>query len=142
LTEYVIYHYHLFQLMLHIHSLCTLNYTKHQITGKHTKSFQLDVGINNAQLLYRFSCYHKENLADLIVQNIGPENLKPQFSTEPAPSPKNGVVESREYLQNQIFCSCISFMVWFEAISNSLDSNEKFSSLLSGFGGLRVACCL
>jgi len=58
------------------------------MTGKHTESSQLDVGFNNAQLLYSFFCYREENLADLIVQNTGPENLKPQFSTGPAPSPK------------------------------------------------------
>jgi hypothetical protein len=56
------------------------------MTRKHKKSSQLDVGLNNAQLLYSFFCYYKQNLADRIVQTTGLENLKPQFGTGPAPS--------------------------------------------------------
>jgi hypothetical protein len=79
------------------------------------------VGINNAQLLLSFFCYYKQNLENLIVENTGLENLKPQFGTghaSSAPSPKIGVEEERESSENQIFGSCIGFMVSFEA-SNS-----------------------
>ena len=82
--------------------------------GNKKKSSQLDLWLN-AQLLYSYFCYYKQNLEDLTVQSTGIENLKPQFRTGPAtsaPSPRNGVEEETESSQNQIFCTCIRFMVW------------------------------
>ena len=102
----------LFQLMLHIHSLCTLNYTKHQMTRKQKKLSQLDEGISNAKLEFSFFCYYKQNLADLIFLNTGLENLKPQFGTGPAPMPhpqKYGVGGGKKIIRE----SNVSFLHHF-----------------------------
>lgn len=75
---------HLFQLILHMHSLCTMTYTKHRMTGKHTESFQLEVRLNDAQFLYRFVCYQKRNLADIQAKCLKQSTRKrhTKFSTE------------------------------------------------------------
>ena len=90
------------------------------MTRKQKKLSQLDEGISNAKLVYSFFCYYKQNLADLIFLNTGLENLKPQFGTGPTPMPhpqKNGVGGGRKSSENQMFLSCIIFMVWFASNS-------------------------
>jgi len=92
------------------------------------------VELTIAKLIYRFFCYYKLNVADLIVQNTGLESLKPQFGTgtaPPAPVPKKlvgGVKriirESKLLFLHQFYC-----LVWSYKQYCSLDSNTKFSSL-------------
>ena len=103
-----------FQLMLHIHSLCTLNYTKHQMTRKQKKLSQLDEGISNAKLEFSFFCYYKQNLADLIFLNTGLENLKPVWHrTCPyAPSTKIWGWRGKENHQ-RIKCFFPASVLWF-----------------------------
>ena len=111
---------HFFQLILHIHSFCTMNYTKHQTTGKHTESSELEVELNNAQLLYSSFHYRKHNLEHLIVQNMNQKTWKRSLPQDLPLPQKNGLEEEKESSQNQIYCTCIIFMVWFETISSTI----------------------